>query len=135
LYPDLKIGVLRRECIKKTRILALLILAAAWLPIGGLSAQTSPKIYWGDSGPKGWNGSWPAKFLTVAEKTNFERTADSPQVLEFLDVLRWSSDKVTVLNMFTTPLRRTGTAGGPPRTARLRFRQALPRRSPQGGIR
>jgi len=95
---------------KKKHILALLILAAAWLPIGGLSAQTSPKIYWGDSVPKGWNGGWPAKFLTVAEKTNFERTADSTQVLEFLDVLRWSSDKMTVLNMFTTPLRRTGTA-------------------------
>jgi hypothetical protein len=60
--------------------------------------------------PKGWNGKWPAKLLTVPEKTSFERTADSTQVLEFLDVLRWSSDRVTVLNMFTSPLRRTGTA-------------------------
>ena len=73
------------------------------------SAQTQ-KIYWGDSVPKGWNGSWPAKFLTVPERTKFERTALSTEVLEFIDVLKWNSDKVAVINMFTTSLRRVGTA-------------------------
>ena len=86
------------------------------LAAGMLISAPSPasprdgRIYWGDSVPKGWNGRWPAHLLTVPEKTNYARTADSTQVLEFLDVLRWRSDKVTVLNMFTTPLGRTGTA-------------------------
>jgi len=97
------------------RILLGLVLTAGWLALASSStaASASPqqgKIYWGDSVPKGWNGKWPAHLLTVPEKTSFARTADSSQVLEFLDVLRWNSDKVTVINMFTTPLRRTGTA-------------------------
>ncbi len=92
---------------KASILIAILSISAS---LGAATPQAPGKIYWGDSVPKGWNGKWPAKLLTVAEKTNYERTADSMQVLEFLDVLRWSSDKVTVINMFTTPLRRTGTA-------------------------
>jgi hypothetical protein len=79
---------------------ALLALLAPHVP----AAQ---KIYWGDSVPAGWNGKWAAKFLTVPERTNFARTASSTDVLEFIDALRWSSDKVHVINMFTTTLRRT----------------------------
>jgi len=81
-------------------IAALLALLAPRIP----AAQ---KIYWGDSVPQGWNGKWPAKYLTVPEKTNFARTASSTDVLEFIDALRWSSDKMYVFNMFTTTLRRT----------------------------
>jgi hypothetical protein len=81
-------------------IAALLALLAPHVP----AAQ---KIYWGDSVPAGWNGKWPAKYLTVPEKTNFARTASSTDVLEFIDAVRWSSDKVTIINMFTTSLRRT----------------------------
>ena len=78
---------------------------------GGLLAAAAPqKIYWGDSVPKGWTGKWPAKFLTVAEKTNYERTASSTEVLEFIDALRWSSENVFVINMFTTSLRKNGVA-------------------------
>jgi hypothetical protein len=75
-----------------------------------LSAPPAQKIHWGDSVPAGWNGKWPAKFLTVAERSGYTRTASSTEVLEFLDALRWSSDKMLILNMFTTSLRRTGTA-------------------------
>jgi len=75
-----------------------------------LAAGAQQKIYWGDSVPKGWNGSWPAKLLTIPEKTKFERTASSYEILEFIDALKWSSDKVFVINMFTTPLRKTGAA-------------------------
>jgi len=81
-------------------IAALLALLAPRIP----AAQ---KIYWGDSVPAGWNGTWPAKYLTVPERTNFARTASSTDVLEFIDALRWSSDKMYVFNMFTTTLRRT----------------------------
>jgi len=78
---------------------------------GGLLAAAAPqKIYWGDSVPKGWTGKWPAKFLTVGEKTNYERTASSTEVLEFIDALRWSSENVFVINMFTTSLRKNGVA-------------------------
>ncbi len=73
----------------------------------GTSIQEEPKIYWGDSVPEGWNGTWPEKFLTVPERTKFERTSTSLDVLEFIDVLRWSSENMFVFNMFTTNLRRT----------------------------
>ena len=85
------------------------LIAAAVVSVSAASAQPQ-KIDWGDSVPKGWNGSWPAKFLTVPERTKFERTASSTEVLEFIDVLKWNSDKVAVINMFTTSLRRVGTA-------------------------
>ena len=41
-----------------------------------------------------------------AEKTGYERTASSPEVLEFIDALRWSSDKVQVITVYNS-LRRT----------------------------
>jgi len=85
------------------RIIAIAALLALLVP----RAPAAQKIYWGDSVPQGWNGKWPAKYLTVPEKTNFVRTASSTDVLEFIDTLRWSSDKMYVFNMFTTTLRRT----------------------------
>ena len=93
-------------CAKLAAVLSLMaVLAPALSP-----APAAPKIYWGDSVPPGWNGKWPAKYLTVAEKTGYTRTASSTEVLEFLDALRWSSDKMLIINMFTTSLRRTGAA-------------------------
>ena len=86
-----------------THIIALAALLAFLAP----RVPAAQKIYWGDSVPQGWNGKWPAKYLTVPERTNFERTASSTEVLEFIDVMRWASDKVFVFNMFTTTLRRT----------------------------
>jgi hypothetical protein len=73
----------------------------------GAASQAGQKIYWGDSVPEGWNGTWPEKFLTVPERTNFERTSASLDVLEFIDALRWSSENLFIINMFTTSLRRT----------------------------
>jgi len=90
---------------KKTIIFALAVLVFG-LPAAPRAIAAAQKIYWGDSVPKGWNGSWPAKFLTVPEKTKYERTSSSIEILEFIDILKWSSDKVQVINMFTTTLRR-----------------------------
>jgi len=92
---------------KKT---VLALFGLAFLSVLGPAAAESQKIYWGDSVPKGWNGNWPAKFLTVAEKTRYERTASSTEVLEFIDALRWSSENMAVINMFTSPLRKNGVA-------------------------
>jgi len=88
---------------KKRTLSVLVVVAFAALGPGTGSAQ---RIYWGDSVPKGWNGKWPAKLLTVPEKTNYERTASSAEVLEFIDALRWGSDKVLVLTVYTSPLRK-----------------------------
>ena len=82
------------------------ICALAFLTCGLLTAVAAQKIYWGDSVPKGWNGSWSAKFLTVPEKTNYVRTTSSYEILEFIDMLKWNSDKVHVINMYTSPQRR-----------------------------
>jgi hypothetical protein len=98
-------------------LLGLIILAASGaVALAGASAtdgrsgaagQSEQKIYWGDSVPEGWNGTWPEKLLTVPERTNYERTSSSVDVLEFIDALKWSSENLSVINMFTTSLRRT----------------------------
>lgn len=84
---------------KKNKVFALVFLVC-----GLLTAGAAQKIYWGDSVPKGWNGSWPAKNLTVPEKTDYVRTTSSYELLEFIDMLKWNSDKVHVINMYTSPL-------------------------------
>ncbi len=71
------------------------------------AAVPAGNIYWGDAVPKGWNGSWPSKLQTVPERTRFERTASSAEILDLIDAFRWSSDKVAVLTVYTSPLRRT----------------------------
>ena len=105
------------------RISVGFFLSIAWIVSSGFSAPaldssiaaSSPPqdgtIYWGDSVPKGWNGSLAGQVPDRPRKD--EIRADgvfhrSPRVhrrapLEF-------SDKVTIINMFTTPLRRTGPA-------------------------
>ncbi len=69
-----------------------------------------PKIYWGNEVPAGWRGEWPEELLTVPEKTAFARTASSLEVLEFIDKLRWRSDKMAIIPMFMTPQGRSGVA-------------------------
>ena len=86
----------------KNTLLALLLTLLA-VPVAVAQPQ---KIYWGDSVPKGWAGTWPAKLQTVPERTRYERTASAQEVMDFIDVLRWSSDKVHVFSVYTSPLRR-----------------------------
>jgi hypothetical protein len=89
------------------KTLPRVVAIAAILALLAPRVPAAQKIYWGDSVPAGWNGKWPAKVLTVPEKTNYARTASSADILEFIDALRWSSDKMSIINMFTTTLRRT----------------------------
>ena len=83
-----------------------IIFILAFLAWGLLNASAAQKIYWGNSVPEGWNGSWEAKFLTVPEKTNYERTTSSYEILEFIDALKWNSENVHVVNMYTSTLRK-----------------------------
>ena len=84
---------------KKTTVTLILFLVL----VVTASAQ---RIYWGDSVPEGWNGKWPDKYLTVPEKTSYERTASSTEILEFVDTMRWNSDKVYAFSLYTSPQRR-----------------------------
>lgn len=86
---------------KQTLRTLILVVLASFV----VSAQPQ-KIYWGDAVPKGWNGTWPATLQTVPEKTRYTRTATHMEVLEFIDALRWSSDKVHVFSVYTSPMRR-----------------------------
>lgn len=90
---------------RKTSIFVL-----AFLVCGLLTVATAQEIYWGNSVPKGWNGTWPEKYLTVPEKTKFVETTSSLDVLKYIDVLRWNSENVGIINMFTSGLRKIGTA-------------------------
>ena len=85
---------------KKTKIFIL-----AFLVCGVLSATAAEKIYYGNEVPKGWNGSWPAKFLIPVEKTKFERTTSYYEIVEFINMLKWNSENVSVINMFTSGSR------------------------------
>jgi hypothetical protein len=84
---------------KKMSFFALAFLAGGLLAFG-------QKIYWGDAVPPNWNGSWPSELRTVPEKTDYVRTTSSIELLEFIDRLKWKSDKIHVLNMYTSPLGR-----------------------------
>ena len=93
------------------RIRFILTLGAVLALSLGVSAQQKPaKIYWADEVPTGWNGKWPAHLSTVPEKTNFTRTTNVPQLHEFIDALKWNSEHVHVLTVFTSALRYVAPA-------------------------
>ena len=86
-----------------------LTLIAGLITLFGLPAK-SQKIYWGDEVPKGWSGKWSDKFLTTAEKSGYERTTSSLEVLEFIDEMKWNSEYVHIINLFTSELGRVCSA-------------------------
>ncbi len=90
---------------KKTVIFIL-----AFFVCGLLTAATDDKILRGSDVPENWNGTWPEKFLTVPEKTDFTMTTSSYQIQEFINVIKWNSENVHVINMFITTLRKVGSA-------------------------
>ena len=83
-------------------------LIGAALVSATLAAQ--PKIYWGDEVPKGWTGTWPEALRTVPERTQFTRTVSSLQLLEFISAFKEKTDKLHVLTMFISPLRKVAPA-------------------------
>jgi len=87
---------------------SILLLATPLLP-SPADGQES-RIYWGDEVPAGWNGSWPQELLTVPERTDYERTTSSLQLLEFIDGLRWRTENLHVLNLFVSPRGKAAPA-------------------------
>lgn len=59
-------------------------------------------IYWGNAVPDGWNGSWPEKYMTACEKSEFTHTANNQDILEYFAMLQWNSEYVHVFDMFTS---------------------------------
>ena len=84
----------------------LLIVATLLLP----STSSAQRIYWGDSVPSGWNGQWPAELRTVAERSRFTRTMSTLQLHEYINELKLKSDRMHVVPMFVSPLRKVAPA-------------------------
>src|SRR5215510_594422 len=91
-----------------TRIRWALVLAALLAAAERVAMQ--PRIYWGDEVPAGWAGQWPADLQTVAERSRFTRTMSSLQLLEFVAALKGAGERLHVVNMFTSPLRKVAPA-------------------------
>jgi hypothetical protein len=88
-------------------IRSLLTLGTVALLSGGAGAQ---RIYWADDVPPKWNGEWPQELQTVPERTGFKRTMSTLQLHEFIDALKWKSDRMHELAMFTSPMRKVAPA-------------------------
>ncbi|MFC1493024.1 M14 family metallopeptidase [candidate division KSB1 bacterium] len=74
-----------------------------------LLSQTG-KIYWGADVPAGWNGVWDEEYMTVPEKTDYNKTTSSYEVHEYINMLKWNSENVHVFNMYTSMLRKVCSA-------------------------
>ncbi len=89
------------------RFLPAAFLAA--LLISTPAAQT-PRIYWADEVPVGWNGKATPDLLTVPEKTRFTRTTSTIQLHEWIAALKLKSENLHVVNMFTSPRGKVSPA-------------------------
>ena len=75
-----------------------------------MTTVEAQQIYWGDSVPEHWNGQWPAELQTVAERSRFTRTMSTLQLLEYIDALKWKSDRMHVVDMFVSPRGKVAPA-------------------------
>jgi dipeptidyl-peptidase-4 len=89
----------------KKHALSILPAAMLLLLLSGHAAQQR-KIYWGSEVPAAWNGDWPEKFRTGAEKSGFTTTASHQEILDYMSLLQGNSEHVYVYNMFVSDLRR-----------------------------
>jgi hypothetical protein len=72
-------------------------------------AQT-PRIYWADEVPAGWNGKTTPDLLTVPERTHFTRTTSTLQVHEWIAALKHHTEAMHVTSMFTSPRGKVAPA-------------------------
>ena len=54
--------------------------------------------------------AWPQELQTVPERTDFTRTMSSMQLLEWITALKAKTDRLHVVNMFTSPMRKVAPA-------------------------
>ena len=94
----------------KRMLVSAFIAAALLCSISPAQEHAAGKMYWGDEVPPEWNGTWPAEFLTVPEKTGYTRTTSVRELHEFISLLKWNSENVHVFDIFTSPLRNVSSA-------------------------
>jgi dipeptidyl-peptidase-4 len=87
-----------------------LLLATAAIVTIGLTSRAQQRIYWADEVPAGWQGKWPQELQTVPERTGFTRTMSSMQLIEWMTALKAKTDRLHVVNMFTSPMRKVAPA-------------------------
>ena len=64
------------------------------------------KIYWDSQVPPNWTGAHPDDLRTVPEVSNFTRTANHYETLEFISKLAWRSEYMHIERLFISDLRR-----------------------------
>ncbi len=64
------------------------------------------KIYWDKEVPASWNGDYAKEYWTIPEQTDYTRTADHMQMLEYISKLAWSSEYMHIERLFISDLRR-----------------------------
>ena len=64
------------------------------------------KIYWDKQVPDGWNGDWAQEYSTIPEQTDYTRTADHMQMLEYISKMAWNSEYMHIERLFISDLRR-----------------------------
>ena len=64
------------------------------------------KIYWDSQVPPDWTGDHPDDLRTVPEVSNFTRTANHYETLEFISKLAWRSEYMHIERLFISDLRR-----------------------------
>ena len=60
--------------------------------------------------PKGWNGAWPTALQTMSEKTRFTRATSTLELHEFVNTLKWRSERIHVFPVFTSALGKVAPA-------------------------
>jgi hypothetical protein len=89
---------------RRIAVACVAVTIAAAAPLGAQG------IYWGDSVPSGWTGQWPEELRTAAEQSRFTRTMSTLQLHEYINRLKWKSDRLHVISMFTSPMRKVAPA-------------------------
>ena len=92
----------------RVAVAALVILSA--ILSGALMPHAQQRLYWADEVPVGWTGTWPSELQTIPERTAYARTMTSVQLLEWITALKAKTDRLHVVNMFTSPMRKVAPA-------------------------
>ena len=89
---------------------AAVAVAAVFVTLIALATAQTPRIYWGDEVPIGWNGKPAPDLLTPPERTKFTRTTSTIQLHEWIAALKLKSENLHVVNMFTSPRGKVSPA-------------------------
>jgi hypothetical protein len=64
------------------------------------------ELFWGSQVPSNWRESYQEELLTIPELTDFTRTANHLESLEFISKLAWRTEYIHIERLFISDLRR-----------------------------